>query len=116
MSDKRKKKKEIELVEVEYWTCKNPNHRHRTQCVAQKCIDKDGQPKRQHKRWSKAELYDMLNKKLAGENMSALARSMGMSSSNIKRLVDKAERIRWREEQTGEEYVMPHERNSSSYM
>lgn len=109
-------KKEIELVEVEYWTCKDSKHRHRTKEVAQRCIDKACMPKKEPKRWSKAELYELLDKKLAGENMAQLARDMGMSNSNLRRLTDKAQRIRWREERTGENYVMPHERGSNSYM
>ncbi len=109
-------KKEIELVEVEYWTCTNPDHRHKTKEVAQRCIDKAIAPKKEPKRWSKAVLFDLLDKKLAGENMSKLAREMGMSISSMRRLTYKAERIRQREERTGEDYIMPHERESKSFM
>lgn len=109
-------KKEIELVEVEYWTCNDNKHRHRTKEVAERCIYKSCAKKKEHKRWSKAELYELLDKKLAGENMAQLSRDMCMSNSNMTRLTNKAHRIRLREERTGEEYVIPHERGSNSYM
>ncbi len=109
-------KKELELVEVEYWTCNNTDHRHKTKDVAQRCIDKASTPKKAPKRWSKAALFSLLDKKLAGENMAKLAREMGMTSTNMHRLTYKADRIRQQEKRTGEDYIMPHDRGSKSFM
>lgn len=108
--------KKIELIESEYWSCCNDEHRHRTQSVAQKCIDKSNAPRKIIKRWSKDELFAFLDRKESGESMVSIAREQGFSVSNVVSLIDKAERIRDREARTGESYVMPHDRGSSHWM
>lgn len=107
---------DYEFIQREFWTCKNPQHRHRTEEIAKKCIDESERIKIEPKRWKKKELYYFLEKKRAGENMSKLARDLGMSTTNVTRLVEKAERIERIEKESGKPYSMPHERGVRSYL
>lgn len=86
-------RKEIEFVESEYWTCANPQHRHRQEDVAKRCIEKSQREKVPVKRWSRDEVMMFLARKNSGQNMAKLARDLGMSASNMTRLVDKAKWI-----------------------
>ena len=106
--------KKIELVEREYWSCSNKEHRHRTKEVAQRCIEKTRIEKIDIKRWSKEELFSLLDKKNSGENMSKLAREMRMSGSNMTRLITKAEAIRRWEMATGVDYIIDIEKRNKA--
>lgn len=108
-------KKEVEYIESEYWTCHNKDHRHRKQHVAEKCIAKSEQPKRDIKRWTRQELLSFLEYKRYGSNMTVLAKALGMSRANMSRLIDKAERIDRYEKENKAIYIMPHDRGSKRY-
>lgn len=99
--------KDMELIEVEFWTCKNPSHRHRTEAVAQNCIDKEERiGKNPPKRWSRAELSSILERKENGTRISEIAREIGCSRSNVDRLIRKAERIRNAEKYRAQQAAM----------
>lgn len=65
--------------------------------------------------WSKESLYNFLDKKLAGENIAALAREINLSPCRLHEIINKAARIRAREKLTGIKHVMVYDKYPSNY-
>ena len=93
--------RKTELVEAVYWDCGNSEHRHKSERVAQNCIDREAKKGPPAKRWSREELIDIESQNNNCDNSAALARKLRMSATNLSRLVRRAERIKRYEERTG---------------
>jgi DNA-directed RNA polymerase alpha subunit len=91
-----KPKLKTELVRVDYWTCGNPDHRHKTEVVAQACIDKREAAEKHTagaRRWTPEAYAEVLKAYRGGTRKSELARQLGLSKERARQVISKAERL-----------------------
>ena len=88
--------KKIELVEVEYWSCHNEKHRHKTQDIAQRCIDKHESTPRKARKWTSEMLLKVLDLRDDGKSFREIGEAFGVSANRGRQVHWKAERMRWR--------------------
>jgi hypothetical protein len=88
-----KPQKVIELVEVEYWTCNVPEHRHKTLAVAQACIAKKSSQKKPVRRWSVSEMADAFEAILDGATFKQVAEPHGITAGRMKQVIGKVRRM-----------------------
>lgn len=89
-------KLKTEIVRVEYWDCGNPDHRHKTEDVARSCFEK--REKRTAftngaNKWTNEAYAQVLKEHRAGARQCDLARSLGLSSTRVREVLAKAERL-----------------------
>lgn len=86
------------LILVKCWECSIPEHCHKTEAAAARCIKfqevqedkKNGLGRRS---WSKAELFQVLDKFRDGARKADLARELGLSDARVAGIIKQAERI-----------------------
>jgi hypothetical protein len=91
-----KPKLKTELIRAEYWDCGNPDHRHKTDAVASACIEK-----RENRaalstgarKWTKEAYAAVLKHHREGARQCDIARSLGLSATRTRQILDKAERL-----------------------
>lgn len=91
-----KPKLKTELVRVDHWTCGNPDHRHKTEAVAQACIDKREAAEKHTagaRRWTPEAYAEALKAYRGGTRKSELARQLGISQERARQVISKAERL-----------------------
>jgi hypothetical protein len=86
-----KPKKTIEFVEVTYWACGWPAHRHKTKEVAQSCINKKGAPKRPPRSFPIGVMADAFDSVIDGATLKAAAEKHGLTAG---RMSDVFQRVR----------------------
>ncbi len=89
-------KLKTEIVRVEYWDCGNPDHRHKTEDVARSCFEK--REKRTAftngaNKWTNEAYAQVLKEHRAGARQCDIARSLGLSSTRVREVLAKAERL-----------------------
>jgi len=85
-----------QLITVIYWSCGDPDHRHRSEQIALDCIAKRERAKvnaASTVRWNKSMLAAVLARFRDGHKKSAIARELGLSHSRISQVIAKAERL-----------------------
>lgn len=90
-----------ELVRVEYWDCGNLDHRHVSEKVARSCIEKCERRTAfaaGARRWTNEAYAAVLRQHRDGARQCDLARSLGLSATRIRQILDKAERLERAEE------------------
>ncbi len=81
---------------VVYWECRDPEHRHRTEQVAMRCILRSG-PRRVCNQWSDEAYDDLLAKFDAGATPKELAVLIGVGVSRISQVLRTARhRKKWK--------------------
>ena len=88
-----KAKKTTELVEVEYWACSVPTHRHRTKAVAEACIAKHSGPKRVVRRWTTDEMADAFVAVLGGATLKEVGQKYDISHERMRQIIHKVRRM-----------------------
>lgn len=91
-----KPKLKTELVRVEYWDCGNPDHRHKTEDVAQACIEKREARTALNtgaRKWTNEAYAAVLAEHRAGARQVDLAKSLGLSPERVRQVLAKAERL-----------------------
>ncbi len=89
-------------IEVIRWSCSNPEHRHRTQEVAQRCIDTKSKPKRETNIWTKENLKSILADRRSGMTYKKIGEKWrGISAQQAACVVYRAEH----REQGGKYYL-----------
>lgn len=89
-------KQVLVTVEVRYWTCLNPDHRHKTRDVAARCIAKtekklNSAPPR---RWTKEMHLKVIEQRdIDGMTFRAIGDSLGVTGSRAKSVYAKAYRL-----------------------
>lgn len=83
-----------EVVSVSYWSCGNPDHRHRTEDIAARCIARhrpatSRPPPRQ---WSWEEKDQILAEYRAGSTLREIGRRLGVSVERVRQMKDAAAR------------------------
>ena len=53
-------------IHVKYWSCHNPEHRHKSESVAEGCIGKQKNKSAPQRHWDRAALKNVLEMKRAG--------------------------------------------------
>lgn len=95
MSKRIKTQSVVEVVEVTRWLCRDPKHQHRSEDVAQRCIDKDIKPKRVQVEWTDAKYLAALERfESSGLTLAAFGRSLGYSGTYASHIIKRARRIR----------------------
>lgn len=87
-----------EMAPVSYWTCSDPDHRHKSEEIALACIEKAAKSKRTREsgsagRWGTQGYLNIFAEFKAGAKKSDLARKHGISPARIDQIISKAERI-----------------------
>lgn len=82
-----------EVVTKVYWQCCVATHRHRTQRVAQECIEAYRAPKKQRRKWDKALHASMFKAVLNGESYRAVGKKSGLTGQRIAGIVSKMRRV-----------------------
>lgn len=77
---------------VEYWDCGN-GHQHKSQRVAERCIEKNKTKKPKANPWTIDRLMEVYQRKNAGESFRSLACEMGYRPETISEKYRKAKRI-----------------------
>lgn len=80
------------LIEHWYWACNIPDHRHTSELVAAKCIEKR-KLHPPHRHWTLTDYALVLKRVRNGERQSDIARDMGLSRTRVGQVLHKAERI-----------------------
>jgi DNA-directed RNA polymerase alpha subunit len=91
-----KPKLKTEIVRVDYWTCGAPDHRHKTEAVAQACIDKREKAAEHNagaRRWTPEAYAKVLDAYRGGTRKSEIAKQLGLSKERARQVVAKAERL-----------------------
>lgn len=88
------KSKKIEVITY-YWGCNNPDHRHRDEVTADKCILKmaDQKARPAPRRWTEDGLAGLIEKHNSGMSYALIGRSLGIGGQQIKNLITKGYRI-----------------------
>ena len=87
--------KKLELIEVEYWTCHNENHRHKTLAVAEKCIKKhESKPRKKVKRWTHEMLLNVLDMRDKGVTFREIGEAYQVSANRARQVHWKANMMR----------------------
>lgn len=91
-----KPKLKTELIRAEYWDCGNPDHRHKTEAVASACIEKRESRAALStgaRKWTKEAYADVLKHHREGARQCDIARSLGLSATRTRQIINKAERL-----------------------
>lgn len=88
-----KSKKLTELVEITYWSCAIPEHRHKTNPVAEACIAKHSTPKRPIRRWTNQERADACESVIYGESFTAVGKRFDITGQRLRQVV--LQTFRW---------------------
>jgi len=80
------------MVELRYWSCLNPNHRHKTKQIADACIKKE-QEKVKPRRWTDAMYAEVKVKRDSGMTFKAIGDSIGVTTQRARMICWKAERL-----------------------
>lgn len=95
-----------EWVQVQYWTCAKPAHRHMTREVAERCIAGSERPKKITNVWSLESRRALLERRRSsGVTVSALASEYVVSRNRIYELLRQAEREELRAQREGQQWT-----------
>lgn len=86
-----KPERRLELLEVVYWTCPNPAHKHRTLAVAQACCRKPPIKLQYVNRWTHDALAEIGRKAEGGVSAADLAAQYGVTISRMNAIL-----VKWR--------------------
>lgn len=96
-----KPKLRAEIVRVEYWDCGDSSHRHKTERVAQGCIDDRARIKAFNATktvWTKDLYAAVLAQHRGGASNAQIARQLSLRQSMIRYAIKRAERLELRQE------------------
>lgn len=84
----------IELLEVVYWSCPVPTHRHKTRDTAQACCAKEARaaPQRPKNRWTHETLAGIGERRAAGKSVAEIAAEYGVSEDHMRIIIARWER------------------------
>lgn len=83
-----------EVVEVNYWTCLDSTHKHKTQDVAQACIDHTLRDKHTTNTWTADKYKEVLERwRAGGITKRALGKLYNVTGNRIAEVIKKAERL-----------------------
>lgn len=88
-----KSKPMTELIEVSYWSCAEPTHRHKTKAVAEACIAKSNRPKEARRKWTRPMIGEAMEAVLSGASFAAAGGRYGVSGARIAQVIHKAQRM-----------------------
>ena len=86
-----KPKKVTEFIEVEYWACNVPVHRHKTLAVAKSCVDKS--LARKSNKWTVDSMGDAFEAVLDGATFKSVGLHYGVSGNRMAEVVYKVRRM-----------------------
>ena len=87
----KKAELKTKLIPVEYWDCGKRDHRHRTEIVAQSCIEKQHTPIIE-KKWTYKACAEVLKEYRRGIKTLDIAKSLGLTRCRVNQIIRKAER------------------------
>ena len=86
-------KKKVEIVTLEYWDCNNPYHHHKTEEIANSCIQKSGKKRTAAYFLKISERNDwIMDSYMKGATKAELARQFDLSATRIHSIISKIER------------------------
>ena len=89
-----KSEKKIEIIQLEYWSCNNPYHHHKTEEIANKCIYKSTNKKHDAAYYIEISKRNnlIINLFKSGARKADLARQFGLSATRIHLIIAKFQR------------------------
>jgi len=86
-----------EIIELQYWTCHNKNHRHRSEPAAFNCISRTPDERRKpHIKWTKKLVCEAFRSLLNGTSLVDIADSISVRPSTLKNHILRACRNMYR--------------------
>jgi len=89
----------IEMIERRYFSCLNPDHRHKLRETAEHCIQENLYRKKSKismNHWDKNKKIELWKRWKSGESQKKLAEEFSVSPSRINQLVHRGERWAWK--------------------